>query len=112
MGQMFGSALGFDMDHHINTTQMLWKPQLLRLTQVPHPKLDGEVPTACFIDPSMILMIRRTLVTFPEKPERFDVCTLVITGVGSSYLHVMESPEQVATMRDRALGFAPTLKEV
>lgn len=89
-----------------NITQMLWKPPLIRLTYIAHPTVDGGLPTPCFIDPQQISVIRRTDTNVRDATDETTIygpSTLVMIS-SSLYVHVMESPDTVAMLRDKALG--------
>lgn len=92
-------------DHEMNVTNMLWRPKLLRLTQVPYPSEEEgmpELPTApCFVDPQHIVLIGTIVLKFKQGASR--ICTAVYTQNGP--LNVEESPEVVAKMCDEAFGF-------
>ena len=96
-------------------TQMAWRPKLLKLTQIGNPDWGDGKPTICFLDPSSITRISSVVAAFPKRenpaekwPDVF--CTEVFFCHGS--LHVIETPEQVALMRDLAFGLVEKLKSV
>lgn len=103
-------------EHDMNVTQMYWQPPLLRLTYVGHPEVDDGGPTVCFVAPQLISGIVRQTLSFgkvaghtpPEPQEQHPIIT--VTGValttGQVY-YITESPDEVATLRDRALGHEP-----
>jgi hypothetical protein len=90
----------------MDVTNMLWQPALLRLT-CQHPEVNGGKQMAAYIAPQAITVVRRVAVVFgsPEDPNRkypaID-CTEVFYCHG--VLHVLETPEEVARLRDLALG--------
>ncbi len=106
------------MDDHIK--HKYWTPQLIELTQIGCSEFDGGQPTPCFVDPRNIVSIVRGLGGFylkssdtlttqaitPHAP-----CTAVMV-VGSGIVHVIETPQEVALRRDRALEIPVNLKEV
>ena len=95
------------MSERMDVTNMMWQPELLKLTQIGNPDwFDGE-PTACYVTPQSITRISRSVAAFPmrEDPTKrhADIqCTEVFYCHGT--LHVTESPEEVARLRDKALG--------
>ena len=96
-------------------TQALWKPKLIRLTQIGNPDYNDGLPTICFLDPATITSISVAVAAFnmradPAKRHPDVSCTAVFFCHGT--LHVTESPEQVAAMRDSALGYKQELKTV
>lgn len=96
----------------MSVTNMMWQPQLVRLTFIPHPKLSGGKSTSCFIDPRHICVIKRTETTIEslgQEQTQYGEATLVMIN-DRLYLHVEESPETVAMLRDKALGHAPKLE--
>lgn len=111
-------------DHSFTATQMYWKPELIRLTQIVHPDMDGGEPTTCFLDPQSILSVNRTMSGFSKETgdaHFYDpnlrqyhprvACTCVMTTYGHS-LMVTESPETVALLRDKAMGYGRKPKKV
>lgn len=93
----------------LTSTVMYWKPKLLRLTHVGLADIDGGRETPCYVRPDEITMIRRMHVADPSvaADKRTDIIGTVVWLHGSAYVHVTESVEQVALMRDKALGHEP-----
>lgn len=89
----------------MNVQQMLWKPALIKLTQAPYPDVDGNEPTACYVDPSAIVAVSRLMMK-PKGHDGTDGEPRCVTFVNICHGHyyVTETPEQVAMARDRALG--------
>lgn len=88
----------------VTTTQMTWKPPLLKLTQVALPDMIDQ-PTALFVDGQAITKISqaRPMHTLLDGSKlKGDICTLVECCHFQCW--VAESPEMVARMRDEALG--------
>ena len=89
-----------------------YKPPLMRLTLIGAADVEGGEPTPAFVDPLAISSIRRTKAAYSVADSR--------TGGGKVEYHpsaectevncchftllVVESPGQVAMLRDRALG--------
>lgn len=91
-----------------NMTQMMWRPKLIRVTQIGVPWVNGGKDTALFLNPEDIVAVgaaRLKLEAFEREPERFVECTFVSTR-HTSY-NVTESPEKIASLRDASLGFEP-----
>lgn len=100
----------------VTATQMVWQPRLLRLTKIPHPDLNDGEPEAAYIRPDFITKIHTTWVTQEKmhvKDEKYGpvICTYIALQGGDGF-HVMEPPDVIAAMRDRALGFEPQLDPV
>ena len=98
------------MSESVDVTNMMWRPALLQLTQIGNPDWDNGTPTVCFIDPSAITKLSRVVASFPTRADPTkkhpDVsCTEVFYCHGA--LHVIESPEEIAMMRDKIFGHAP-----
>lgn len=93
-------------DVNMTATQMQWQPKLIKLTQVGIPSIDEGQPTAVFINPQHITMICRSRVTYqvPGEEEKHQTLGTYINMVHAT-AHVQESPEVVAMLRDKALGF-------
>ena len=93
-----------------NVTQMQWRPELLKLTQVGRPEVNNGEPVALYVDPTAIQKITIEEVYF-NLPDGSKGPAVVCTSVFCCHFHcaVLESPEQVALMRDRALGYKPKL---
>ena len=103
-------------DHDVTVTQMTWQPALLKLTFAPHPDVDGGEPTPCYVAPQWIIGIGRQALTFGKvgvtgESHPAVTCTAVVISPSMAY-YVTETPEQVALMRDRALGHEPKLAPV
>lgn len=98
---------------NIESSTILWKPPLIRLTQVPRADIDGGKPTTLYVQPEWILAIHRQQVRHSDtegKPTGDLVdCTVVTVGATINYF-VTESPEEVARLRDEAYGFKPLTK--
>lgn len=94
----------------LDVTSMMWQPALLRLTMIGNPDVEGGKPTPCFLTPQSITMIRRAIAAFPRRDDPAQrhpdaPCTEVFFCHGA--VHVLESAEEVAMLRDRALGHEP-----
>ena len=105
-------------NHDFTAVQMHWQPSLIKLTQIPNPDLDHGNPPPCFVAPQQIVAIHRGLTSFskttngvvpPEGNREFHLAvpvTSVVLGYSLAYM-VLESPETVAMLRDKALGHEP-----
>ena len=103
-------------DHDVTVNQMQWQPALLKLTYTPHPDVDDGEPTPCYVCPQWITGISRQAMKFgkvdaPSESYPAKTCTAVVISSSIIY-YVIETPEQVALMRDRALGHEPKLERV
>lgn len=107
--------------HDFTAVQMYWQPALIKLTQLPNPEHDGGKPTPCYVAAQQITLISRGLTSFsktrnghvtdPALREYFPAQEATFVVINSSVaLQVLETPEQVALLRDRALGHKPELK--
>jgi hypothetical protein len=95
-------------------TQMLWRAPLLRLTQIPVPDLDEGQPTVVFVDPQQIGAVRRLNSGYAKKLEAGPAAREFHPMIACTEVHcchytllVVEMPEEVAMLRDRALGHEP-----
>lgn len=105
-------------DHDFTAVQMHWQPPLIKLTQLPNPDHDNGEPTSCYISPQQIILISRGVTSFSKKNQDGSVpfekrefypaqeSTFVVIGHSLS-LQVLETPEMVAMLRDKALGHQP-----
>ncbi len=101
-----------------------WTPKLVELTQIGCPDVADGQPTKCFVvvDARTIGFACLGVGAFnkrnPEMPGALErhpdqQCTTVwLNGGGPSHCLVLESPEEVALRRDRALELPVGLKGV
>ena len=94
----------------VSATQMVWRPKFIKLTQIGNPDFRNGEQTPCYIDPGVITAIFMVPAAFTKrnKPEERhpDVdCTAVFYCHGT--LHVLESPDEVARLREAAYGDEP-----
>lgn len=89
------------MSGPVDVTNMLWRPAMVRLTLVQNPSVDDGKETACYVDPSAIGGVWRAAL------ECKDGTLVSCTRVHCCHYEVVvtEMPEQVAMLRDRALGY-------
>ena len=104
-----GLNMSSQMD--LTATQMVWRPKLIRLTMIGNPDYRNGEPSACYIDPGVITAIFQVPAAFQKrnKPEERhpDVeCTAVFYCHGT--IHVLESPDEIARLREAAYGNEPT----
>ena len=93
-----------------SATQMIWKPALIRLTQVGNPQVNGGAPTPVFLDPNAISYIFVSLTQFNNLDgSKSEPVTCTNINCCHYNVAVIESPETVAMMRDRSLGYEPKL---
>lgn len=101
-------------DHDMTVSQMQWKPRLVALTQIAHPDIAGGVGTRCFLNPASIAYIYRFFIEQKRKETKESLWTegtVIVMEIGG-HITVEESPETVAAMRDRSLGYAPEMMVV
>lgn len=94
----------------LTATQMVWRPKLIRLTQILHPEFKSPKAGICYIDPGAITAVFASDVIFSKqgKPdEKHDPieATAVFYCHGTLFVH--ESPEEVALLREKAYGHEP-----
>ena len=93
----------------LDVTNMVWRPPLIRVTQVARPDCDGGAPTALYVQPEWIAVIARHLYRHNDiegKPQgEVATATMVSLTTNMSYF-VLESVEEVARLRDEAFGFS------
>ena len=101
------------MSQDMNVTQMMWKPALIRLTQVPYPVIDDGKPTVLFVDPTAIQKVCREMIYF-NLPDGERSEGIMATSINCCHFNcsVMESPETVAMLRDKSLGHEPAKPKV
>jgi hypothetical protein len=87
----------------VDVTNMTWRPALVALTLMPNPNVDNGVATRAFVDPSAISAVWRAQVKV-ENEAQVDQQTYTIVHCCHYHVVVVETPEQVALLRDRALG--------
>lgn len=98
-------------DANITATQMHWQPPLLRLTQVVYQGLDEGKETTLYVNPQLIQKISRA-VFWVNNPDGSKSPGAPATEIHCCHFvcYVAESPETVALLRDKAMGFKPTLE--
>lgn len=102
----------------INAQTMVWRPRLIKVTQVVQPELDDGKPTVAFINPECIDKISRMVIGWTKRDGTGQWPDQSVTGVSmhsQGVLFIVESPEEVAKMRDQAFGYEngkPALKSV
>mgnify|MGYP001569832499 CR=1 FL=1 len=97
-----------------------WTPKLIELTQIGCPDFANGETTKCFVDVRLIGFICASIGAFnkrnPETPgdkHPDQQCTTIwLTGGGPSHCLVLETPEEVALRRDRALELPVSLKGI
>ena len=112
-------------DHDMNVRSMVWRPALVRLTQIGHPDVDDGFPGPCYIDPTAVVCILRHRATHWKNPTEGHIhgktditfrsaqdCTCIQLSGGGGSIFVQETPEQVATAVNRAIGHEPEKPKV
>ena len=85
-------------------------PRLIELTQIASPEFAGGQPTRCYVDPRCIVLVVQGLGSFLKRkgmpagstetwPDQ--ECTTV--WLSGHYMQVLETPQEVARLRDGAL---------
>lgn len=87
----------------MDVTNMVWRPALIALTLMPRPEVDDGKPTQCFVDPNGISAVWRTNVKHDAEPDAPGP-TYTIVHCCHFHLMVVETPAEIALLRDRALG--------
>lgn len=97
----------------VNSQVMQWRPALIRLNLIPRPDVDDGQPTTTYVDPAAISAIWRTNVA-KDKPGGGTESAGCYTLIHCHYYNIMvvETPEQVARLRDKALGHEARLTAV
>lgn len=98
------------MNHDMNVTQMQWQPEMIRLTFVGHPELDGGAQGPIYVKADAINFIQRAQVQFKKMDGSGQMLPgIICTEVHCCHyiLYVTESPPQVAALRDAAFGHTP-----
>jgi len=88
---------------------MHWRSPLVRMTLIPQVGILAEGSTICWVDPAAIISVRRAMIRYrplpdvsePPPPPRPGTWVTLCGGVD---LHVEESPDEVANLRNRAFG--------
>ena len=95
--------------HETNANIMQWQPKMILLTQVGSPDWDNGEDSICSVNPSLITMAIRGRSAYAKRPPTpaaefhpDQVCTGVYVTQGT--ISVRESPQEVARLRDLALG--------
>ncbi len=91
----------------MNVQNMVWRPTLVKLTQIGSPEWNNGETTTCYVEPSSITHIQRGGGAVGTKANEMDKkeCTFVCMCHGT--LLVTETPEEVARLRDAAFGYNP-----
>lgn len=106
----------------MNAPTKFWAPRLVKLTAIGNPEVAGGAPQSTFIDPNLISLIYRSLSSWVAqrvggirqgKPFELIECTAVWLRQGPPHnVLVLESPEEVALRRDRALEVPTELRGI
>ena len=97
----------------LTATQMVWQPPMIKLTQVGWPEVDDGKETPLFVNPAAISRINRVLswLTLPDGAKS-EPRSATEVHCCHYVCHVIELPETVAIMRDKALGHEAKLKAI
>lgn len=94
-------------------TNMVWQPELIKLTQIPRDDVDGGGAVTIFLHPAFIVSIHRHIVQHRDmkgEPIFEPQCATVVALSTNQYAYVTESPSEVAALRDVAFGHRPKNK--
>jgi hypothetical protein len=81
-----------------------WRARLIRLTQVPSRDINGGEPVSIYIDPGCIIGIAR--INAPvDGAQTMNMTEVYCGGIRTI---VTESTDEVARLRDEALGYVET----
>ena len=104
------------MNHpDFTATQMMWRPRLMRLTQIVQPELDGGQPTTCYVNPDLISRINRTVISWGKRDgtgQWPDQSCTIVSLHGSEHVMVSETPEEIAKARDESYGYKESKGEL
>lgn len=96
------------VDQTITATQMVWQPPLVKLTAAPHQDIDGGKPQSCYVNPQLIAVIQRMAIQHHKFKEgnkkKWPPVNVTAVQTGALIMYVKETPDQVAKLRDEALG--------
>lgn len=91
-----------------------YQPPFVRLTQVGQPSVSDGVPVVCYVDPTMIMLVARGWGGFAPPQSASDELKSAYlkshcehTSIwlkGGGGISVVEPPEIVHMLRERALG--------
>lgn len=89
---------------------------MIELTQIGNPEVDGGLPTTCFIDPALIMLVHRAMTRWRTmtgvKPDDYQWQDKGIESTniwlhGGATLSVLETPQEVNEKRNKAYGLGP-----
>jgi len=92
-----------------------WKPELVRVTQIGNPEVCDGKETTAFLDPSLICSVFRAMSRWNlmngERSKPVEATTVLLAN--DSMLSVIESPEEINVLRNKAYGvkFKPIVIE-
>jgi len=91
-----------------------WQPELIKVTQINNPMIDNGEPTPAFLNPANISFIVRGVVTWntPDGQTGNPLTCTNIYLIPGGHVSVVESPEEVNKLRNKAFGVKPKLMEV
>ena len=104
------------MAHDINVEQKQWSPRMMRLTAISNREVAGGAPQPVFVDPYCVALAVRSMgfwnVIDGPQNGRIECTTVWLRGGGPANVLVVETPTEVALIRDRALEVPVDLKEM
>lgn len=105
-------------EHDVTVQNKSWSPRMVKLTSIGNHEVNGGKPTATYVDPYCVALAVRSIgawsvqIEGSEQNPRVE-CTIVwLRGGGTANILVVETPEEVALLRDRALEVPVTLTPV
>lgn len=103
--------------HDMTVQQKNWSPRMVKLTAIGNREVSHGEPTATYVDPYYIALAVRSIgswnVMYSQGRNEPTECTTVWLRDGCpANILVLESPEEVALLRDRALEVPVQLHEI
>lgn len=104
-------------DHDVKVQNQAWSPRMLQLTAISSREVDYGTPQKVYVDPYCIALAVRSVGSWSvqdggEPNPRIECTTVWLRGGGPQNILVVESPEEVALRRDRALEIPVQFMEV
>lgn len=100
------------MNNDVNVQQMMWKPKLIRVTQIGAVGTDDGFPTVAYLAPDEIVAMVRCAggLKDEESKDPFVKVSCTYIRMNSFSVMVTETPDQIAAMRDEAFGYQDASK--
>lgn len=104
-------------DHDVIVQNKAWSPKMVRLTSIGNREIANGAPQPVYIDPYCITLVVRGIGSWNvadgnPKNESIECTTVWLRGGEPTSILVVESPKEVALLRDRALEVPVALVEV